>query len=279
MIKKLFLIIILGIVFVFLPKNANADLGPKPTADIDVIYDQQKIPDLSFNAKMLSCLPEEAVQRDSKYEENIIQELRINTFDAVKKCYWFPARMAWGGQCTNSSCTFGYFLPDQFKLAVFVPSLNKVFITNEISRVNFNSNYRAELFSDGTSKIIETTPIFTSLNIVKFLIAFLITIILELLTSLIFILLYKLTKKILLYVLIVNMVSLPLVWFLFPLLKLSAPTVVIISEIFAVLFEAYFIYIFGRHKISSRQSLALSVINNVISLFVGGLILLLLGLF
>ena len=160
--------------------------------------------------------------------------------------------------------------PSEFKLAVFIPSLNKVFVTNEISRTNFNSHYRAQLSSDGYAKISETTPILSSDKISSFVKAFLITIILELLVSLIFVSVRKLPKKVLAYVLLANIISLPIVWFLFPLIKLSIPTIIVISEIFAVLFESYFIYFLGKPILSLKQSFVLSILNNLVSLFVGG---------
>lgn len=279
--KKLFsFLIIFGALVVFLPKSASADIGPKPSVNIDVVYNQQSIFDANFSAKMLSCVPQELTQSESKYlEEDLIPQLKINEYDSSKNCYWFPARLAWGGQCSNSSCHFGYIPPSEFKLAVFVPSINKVFITNEISRTNFNSHYRAELFQDGSAKISETTPVLSSDKISSFIKAFLITIILELLVSLIFISARKLSKKILAYVLLANIISLPIVWFLFPLIKLPLLAIIVMSEIFAVLFESYFVYLLGKQTISLKQSTVLSVLNNLVSLFIGGFIYIFLWMF
>ena len=278
--KKLFsFLIIFGALVVFLPKGASADLGPKPSVDIDVIYNQQNISDSSFSAKMLSCVTQDFAQSESKYEKDLIPQLQINEYDSSKNCYWFPARLAWGGQCANSSCHFGYMPPSEFKLAVFIPSIDKVFITNEISRTNFNSRYKAELFSDGSAKISETTPVLSSDKVSSFAKAFPITIILELLVSLIFLSVRKLPKKILAYILLANIISLPIVWFLFPLVKLPILAIIVMSEIFAVLFETYFVYILNKQIISFKQSLTLNILNNLVSLFVGGFIYMFLGFF
>jgi len=285
--KKLIpLLIIVSALIIFLPKTASADVGPKPTVDIDVVYNQQSIPDLSFSAKMLSCGPQNAAENQPKFEENeLIPQLRISEYDSSKNCYWSPTWFAWGGQCSNSSCRFDYFPPDKFKLAVFIPSLNKVFITNEISRTNFNSRYKAELFPDGSAKISETTSVSdkassftktfittTSGQLLPFAGALILTIILELLASLIFVSIRKLPKKILAYVLLANIISLPIVWFLFPLIKFPAIGIIVVSEIFAILFESWFIYFLGKKIISFKQSFILSIINNLVSLVIGGLI-------
>lgn len=278
--KKYFsLLLIIVALIVFLPKNAKADLGPKPTVDIDVIYNQHRIPDSNFNAQMLNCVPHDLVQRESKYQENLIPQLKINEYDSAKNCYWLPDGMASGGQCSKSSCHFGYRPPNEFKLAVFVTSINKLFITNEVSRINFNSRYKAELSPDGSAKISETTSVLSTGKISSFVKAFLLTIILELLVSLIFISIKKLPKKILVYVLLANIISLPIVWFLFPLIKLPWVAIIVMSEIFAILFEAYFVYFLGKKIISLKRSAILSVLNNLVSLLIGGFIYLILGYF
>ncbi len=269
--KKLFsFLIILSAIVIFSPESASADLGPKPSVDINVFYNQQKITDTNFNAKMLWCRPEG--EKQSGMEDKTVPQLEINEYDSSKNCNWIPARLAGGGKCSNSSCNFGYMPPNDFKLAVFIPSINKVFITNEISRTNFNSIYKAELSSDGSAKISETTPVLSSDKVSSFAKAFSITIILELLVSLIFLSVRRLPKKILFYILLANIITLPIVWFVFLLIKLSIPAVIVASEVFAVLFETYFVYYLNKQIISFKQSLTLNILNNAVSLFVGGFV-------
>lgn len=278
--KKFFsLLVVIFALVAFLPKSASADLGPKPSVDIDVVYNQQNISDPSFNAKMLSCGPQNVVQNEPKSEESLVPQLNINEYDSSKDCYWYPSWFAWGGQCSNSSCNFSYMPPREFKLAVFIPSINKVFITNEISRTNFNSRYKVELFSDGSSKISETTSILPSDKISSFVRAFLVTIILELLVSLIYISMCKLPKKILAYILLANIISLPIVWFIFPLVRLPSLAIIVMSEVFAILFETYFVYFLNKQVISFKQSLTLNILTNFVSLIIGGFVYMFLGLF
>jgi hypothetical protein len=129
------------------------------------------------------------------------------------------------------------------------------------------------------AKISETTPVLSSDKVASFAKAFPITIILELLVSLIFLSVRKLPKKILAYILLANIISLPIVWFLFPLVKLPILAIIVVSEIFAVLFETYFVYLLNKQIISFKQSLTLNILNNLTSLFVGGFIFGLLGIF
>ena len=298
--KYIFLLVLCTLVFLS-PQITHADLGPKPTATIEVFYNKQIVSDINFNAQMLRCMSQSDIDGESQYLENIIPQLRINQYDESKKCSWFVDRFAWGGECANGVCEFTYMLPKDFKLAVFIPSLDKVFVTNEISREQneFNSRYRVDISSDGTAKIISTTKnkietvslidnnnqtfypdniapvkssIFTDNYFNAFFRSFLITILLELLVSSILIYLFKLPKKVLWAIILGNIISLPIVWFLFPLLKISVLITIIISEIFALLFEMVCIYKLNKQSISLKQSFILSLSNNFVSLFLGGLL-------
>jgi len=291
-IKKYFYLLVIAItILVLSPTSASADLGPKPTTNIEVVYNQQRIADTNFDGKILTCVTKERMQYQADYwknESRVILNVQysINNYDKEDNCYWFPEIDVWGNQyggCTNSLCRYGSMsvrpgMDDmssdvkEFKFAVFIPSLNKFFVTNKISRKNFNSEYRVALFSDGSAVISETTPILSSDKVTSFVLAFFITIILELLVALIFVSIKNIPKKLLVFVLLANVITLPMVWFLFPLINATGPIVIILSEVFAVSFEAFFFYIFGRQIISLKQSMILSVVNNSVSLFIGGFI-------
>lgn len=267
--KKLFYIsIIVFLCLSFFIKNVSADLGPKPTANIKVYYQGQKISDASFFAKMLACGTENEANIGLNASD-LISQLKTKEYDSVKDCYWYPSRMSWGGDCKNSECFFNYFLPEEFKLAVFIPSLDKVFISNETLRENFDSQFKAELFSDGTAKIIEATSAIQKDKIAFFLKALIITLILEFLVSLNFFLRKKISQKAVAFFALANLITLPIVWFLFPLTELSIFYVVLLSEVFAVLFEALFVYFCCQKGLSFKRSLSVSLSNNIVSLVLG----------
>lgn len=58
-------------------------------------------------------------------------------------------------------------------------------------------------------------------------------------------------------------------WFVFPLLQLSAGWVVGLSEAFAVVFEAGLIYLVTRRTTSLRHAAALSLLMNGTSFLIG----------
>ena len=246
----------------------SADLGPKPSIDINVLYNGDNVPDESFNAKMLSCINSDNQLFSGEDSDYLIPQLNISEYDSINDCYWIPAFLAWGGDCKESKCHFGYMPPSEFKLAVYVPSLDKVFISNEISRTNFNSNYEVTLNSDSSAKIYETTPLIKNDLISSFVKALIITLIIELLVALIYLSIFRLPKKILISVLIGSLITLPIVWFIFPLIKII-PLVIIFSEIFAIVFEAYFIYYLNKQEITLKKSFILATIMNLASLIIG----------
>ncbi|MDD5068668.1 MAG: hypothetical protein PHS53_00355 [Candidatus Pacebacteria bacterium] len=257
---------------------------PPGTQTVYVTYGQKAIPDQKFHEEVLLCGNFKQSYNEKSYQilyfaKPIPQLLNISQFDSARKCSWepyYPMRL-----CSNSKCgmeSFGY--PSEFKLAIFIPSLNKVFITNEILRSNFNADYKAELYTDGSAKLTDTTFFFERDQVSSFTLAFLITIALELLTTWLLISRWQKPKKILLIVLFANIISLPFVWFFFPLLaSILGFMSILISEIFAVFFEAYFIYFVGRKTLTLGQSMRLSLINNLVSVIIGMPIFLILTLF
>ncbi|MFH1409737.1 MAG: hypothetical protein ABIH34_07535 [Nanoarchaeota archaeon] len=259
------------LLFFLIPALVSADIGPKPAADFHVTWEGQEVQDRSFHAKMLSCQQE----GNRLPGENVISLLNISEYDPEKDCIWMPSPLAWGGTCENAECHFNYFLPIEFKLAVYLPSQDKVFISPEVTRENFRSTYDVELLPDGSIDLKETTPFMesdASKNIRDFITALVITLILELLAARIFFS-AKRSKKALLSVIAANAISLPLVWFVFPLLK-NMLLVIILAEIFAFVFEAYVIHFLNKELISLKRSFLLSLIMNAASFFLGGFILL-----
>lgn len=268
--KKAYLFFILVFITLFILINfVSADIGPKPTVEINISYMGKFVSDNLFYAEMLDCIKEE----NFYLKKQTLSELNISEYDSINNCYWIPAYFAWGGACKESMCSFGYSPPDEFKLAIYIPSLNKVFITNKISRKNFNSNYEVDLNYDGSAKIVETTPLIKKDNIRYFIRALILTLIIEFFASFIYLSKNKLSKKILISVLIGSLITLPFVWFVFPMIIKIIVLVVLLSEIFAILFETYFIYYLNKNAITLKKSFVLSVIINLTSLIIGYFVL------
>lgn len=273
---KLFLYSISILIFAVLlfPNLVSADLGPKPSTTIFLTYDKEVISDNVFYAAMLVC-----IKADNEFQfvnKDLDSHLNIKEYNPEEDCYWQPSYLSWGGDCRKSKCEFSYMLPDRFKLAVYVPSRDNVYISDEVLRENFNSTYEANISPNGVIEIKETTSFLKSdqsKTIKSFLLALFLTLALELIVAKIYISVKKISRRLLRSVLIVNFISLAIVWSVFPILKTEI-LIVMAAEIFAVIFETGFIYLLNRKELNLGKAIFLSFIMNMTSFFVGGFILL-----
>lgn len=287
-------IILLTCFLLLLVSAAYADIGRRPSMKIHCTYNNEEI-DSIFYAELLECLSQERINEQASYLSEMVevQQLAITEFDPARNCYWSPSRsplsfqnLGRGDECTDSECNFRFQLPREFRLAVYVPSLDKVFLSDAIVRKNYSSRYEATLLPDGTIEIEETTSFLQSdaaLLMKMFMAALVLTLFFEL--PIYFILLSlteparqkysKKKKRILSTVFLANVISLSIVWFVFSLMG-DSTQLIILAEMFAIIFEALFIKSLNKAILSIGKAFVLSLVANLASFFVGGLIFLLL---
>ena len=247
------------------------EAAPKYNLSKDVCFELQNQRGMTDILKESGCNENGYNERDP-FCEKMIQKIP----DYNKSCYWTIARMAWTNQCQNSSCHFNYYIPSEFILEAYLPSQDKIFFSAPVKRENFRSSFEANLHENGTIVVQETTKFSRTnagLNIRDFIVALVLTLVLETLTALIFVTSAKISKKVLVYVAIANLISLPIVWFVFPRF-VKLPFTIPLAEIFAFVFEAYFIYLLNKKLITLKKSFILSLIMNLASFFIGGAIFL-----
>jgi hypothetical protein len=99
------------------------------------------------------------------------------------------------------------------------------------------------------------------------------TIVVETIVAAIYIKIIKIQKSFLLLVVLANIISLPIVWFFFRQIINNNVVYWIVSEVFAVAFEAAFMFLFGRkYGISAKHASILSLVMNTAS-FLSGLVI------
>jgi len=300
--------------FYFTPRKYLADVMMPPMINISVKYNGEVISE-SFYAATLVCYSDlssyekdltqyekwygdESMWLKSEEEKLEIKEIQkrfdqIKEFDQKKNCYWVPnphilapdlTRVDKCGitESNESVCGFqsawGFF---NFKLATYLPSLNKVFITNAVPLEDHFGHiykYEANLFPDGSGTLINVTPApekFTPFYFGSFFKALSVTLLLELLVTLLYLNLRRLPKKrVLLSIFLANMISLPTIWFAFPFLKMGGVIgLLIIPEIFVILLEAFLIFRLNKNTFTFKKALIFSLILNLVSLLVGGFII------
>lgn len=107
--------------------------------------------------------------------------------------------------------------------------------------------------------------------VMPFRLALPLTILIELAVAAIYLARLKLMRG-LVWVVVANLISVPVVWFGFPVFRLGSDVEVLAAEVFAVVFEALVLYAgIGRRGLSLRHAGALSLLMNAASFGTGWL--------
>ena len=109
--------------------------------------------------------------------------------------------------------------------------------------------------------------------LVGFCLALPLTLLAELVVAAVYVRVTRKPRSLLAWVFLANIISLPVVWFLFPLLALSSTVITVLSELFAVAFETLFLHVTNRDKLSLKHAGTLCFLMNATSFFAGLLIL------
>ena len=245
-----------------LPNFVSADIGPKPTMLFHIFYKTSNQISL-LNGEQFQCK-----------DQNCVNITLLGQYG--------PQRFA----CQENSCmSLVYdYLPYQKLILNFSDRERE---SNVFRTTNFNAQFNVTVTD--SQLIVKEVTLITASNIAhkidngtykipSFIAALIITLILEFTVALIYLSVKKIPKHVLYSVAIGNIISLPIVWFVFPLVGTTL-SVKFLAEIFAAVFEAYFIYWRNKKLISLKNALALSIIMNLVSWLLGGFILLFLPLF
>jgi hypothetical protein len=237
--KIFVLAIVISTIFSLFIQNVSADIGRKPSMVFNLVYETIQ-PVYIVSGQQIECDNKDCVG------ERPLENLGPQRFS-----------------CQQDSCkSMAYGYGPYHKLVIVFSDKNRE--SNIFKANSFNAIFDVRVTDSGLI-VKETTPFFLKENIPYFLFALIITLIIELIVALIFLSFTKISKKLLLYIVIANLISLPIVWFIFPLFNLN----LLLSEIFAIVFEACFIYLFNKHIISFKKILILSILINIASFMVG----------
>lgn len=270
------------VLMILIPTIVKADIGPKPVMDIYVKQAGEPLKDNQFYAQLLACDNEAAVEIEWHYTHPPVAKLLIKEYDAARDCWWYTDRLAWGGKCTEGKCTFTYMVPSPFKLAVYLPSEDKVYLSGATSRkgTGMDTVLEANLLPSGGIETKVSPLQVTSRRQSQFIFAVVLTLIIELLAAWLYLKNRIEDKKnrfkILLTVAAGSLITLPVVWFVIPMMSILLGLytyyvyIVIAGEAFAVLFEGWLIYFVNKNVIPFKEALTLSLVINICSYFIGG---------
>jgi hypothetical protein len=235
--RLLFLLAFVAAVFPL--ATAHADAGPKPAADFEFEYQIDQV-DI-VEGQLIQCDDETCETGDPLEEAG-------------------PQRF----ECTESSCTsMAYGYATHMKLVVtFTDHVRE---SNVFTKKAFNATYKV-IVLESSLQVEEIRGEIVPGGCCPALAA---TIALELVVATIYVNGLHLPRTILGWVPLASVFTLPVVWFAFPQLPLSAGWVVGLSEAFAVMFETGFIYLVTRRTTPLKHAAALSLLMNGISFSVG----------
>lgn len=233
---------------VFFYTPAHADLGPKPSMTFDI-----SVPEgiALIGGEQAEC--QDAECKDSQpLGEAGPQRFFCITQD--KQCF---------------SRAYGYAPYHKLSLQFS----DKTRESNVFQSLTFDASFSVNVTEGGVVVEQKKTEVAGKDLFTPFFGAALITIVIELLVALLIFLIFKAPKKkrLLFAILSGNFITLPFVWFAFPLIQ-PAPLAIILAEIFAVVFEAWWIWMIGKKQFSFPKSLLLSVALNMLSVIGGEII-------
>jgi hypothetical protein len=219
--------------------TVRADAGPKPTADFEFEYQIDPI-DI-VEGQLIEC------EDETCETGNPLEELGPQHFE-----------------CTATSCSsIAYGYATYMKLVITFT--DRVRESNVFAKKAFNAAYKVTV-SESSLQVEEVRKGIVPGGCCSALAA---TIALELLIATVYVNAFHLSRMILGWVPLSSIFTLPVVWFVFPLLPLPAGWVVGLSEAFAVVFEAGLIYLVTRRTTSLGHVAALSLLMNGTSFLIG----------
>lgn len=245
--KKQYLIPAVLLVLILLP-CVSGDVGPKPSMKFNLVYETQGMPKL-IDGQQMEC--DDAGCLDARPLERLGPQ---------------------GFDCTQDECnSVAYGYSQYHRLVINFSDQQRQ--SNIFKHYSYIAQFNVRVTDTGLV-VEEIPPLKRTVpgGIPVFLIALLLTLILELLVAFVFLSVRKEPRNIMIGVLVANIISLPIVWLVFPYLPLHSLLVILFSEIFAVLFEGYFIYLFTKKTLALVMSMILSLLMNLCSFFIGGLI-------
>jgi hypothetical protein len=263
-------VILASFFLMFLIPFVYADVGPHTAVSLKfyVTYNNNSIAG-NFRADLLACSEGSCAEIDNSDE------------------------------CSQGVCSFAYYrierIPSQMKL--LIDTNGESFSSDAINFSSENSPlfYDVNIMPD--DKVIitpspkqEETHDYSLYSLfmawLPFIGALLLTIAIEMIVSIIFLKRWKIKsvkwRKPLLTVAISDIISVPLVWIIFLFLvavlaafleSWSVLIAIIITEAFAVVFEAYALFLFNKKILPLKRAFLLSIIMNIASFVIGDIIL------
>lgn len=285
---------------ILIPNFISADIGMHPTMYLEIKQNGNNI--YGINSEIIVCYNVSVNKPLSLFSSGYIRgaeplsedEENYKYVKELKEIEGYSHCSYCGGsnkKCWSTFQTLSY-VPEKMRIAVVYPLPqhwdnrtvdtkvyeSDYFYVKEGIRT-YQYKYEAELNQDGTITIKNRTTPFTSEQLVYFILALILTILIERFSTKIYFRNKEKPNRIIRKIILINLISLPIFWFLMPFILKNATILLIIGEVLVTLMEGYLIYIFTKKEVSIKSSMLLSLINNICSFVIGGFVFLFLTTF
>jgi hypothetical protein len=255
-------------------KSPHADVGPKPSVDVAVRWNAGPVADATFYAQMLTCKPPGVgATAQCGFEDPVCERfIALELPEPAEGCTWRlqGPPMVWGGQCGAGQCSFSYFLPERFRLAVYLPSADRLFVSNPVTRTGLRSSYRLDLAEDGAANLVETTALLRRSHLGGAFIALLLSLLIELPLGYGFVRLTHSPRRALRGVALGNLLTVPALWLIVAAAPGSAFLLTLgLAEVGAVIVEGGIIAGLTRGRMKPGLAFAMSLALNFFSFLLG----------
>ncbi|MFH1306736.1 MAG: hypothetical protein ABIH83_03745 [Candidatus Micrarchaeota archaeon] len=250
---------------------AFADIGPKPTMDFNIIFNTSEEVAIA-DAELIECEDEECTNAHT-LEEMGPQYFECNQTNCNSMSYGYSEyhkiKINFSNGTTRESNIF-YRPSSGYTYPLYITD-SEILVGEKGTRIDV-FNLDSSLPDD-----IDVLPNFGGLLaysglILLFVAGLFITLIIEITILLVYMVFTKFSRRMVLTAIGANVITLPAVWFLFPVLITDA-SYLVYAEVFAILFEAFVIFAFNSREISMLKALLLAIIMNLASFLLGSWLL------
>ena len=255
-----------------LPSVCLADIGPKPSMTVRLLRNGQPFAAAGIQVRLLAC--QEGTSESWDPEQALPALDRVDLSDP-SGCTWQIPSYPVFTSYAEGNASFSYMLPERFRVAIYDPAADRLWLSNAAERQGMRTSFRLDLLDDGTAVLYpqKQNILQKSWDLGRMLVALLISLVLEVMLVVSYVLWQRRRwQPFVLAAFVGNLISLPVVWllagFAYLLIGPAAGVVLLaIGEVLAVFFEAFVYYLICKERFG--RVLLLSLAANVLSFTVG----------
>ncbi len=239
----------IGIVLLFTATTVSADIGPKP--EMYFLFEYQTVNVPILGGQQIEC-EDAACVRGSPLQRAGPQDFGCNSTGCGSRAYGYSSYHKLVIQFSDRTRESNVFEGRGFG--------GKFIVTVKPEELSIRQTFNPFILFDPLGTVF------------AFGVALIATLCIELFIGALYVGLRRLPGRIIPWIILANLLTVPVVWFLFPLLPLEWLALTILSETFAVISEALLLYWTNKTRLLLKEAAILSLLMNLGS-FLAGLVI------